>query len=60
MLEKEIRLLDANGEENKEDNSNIGTLLNLGKDLLLRKKALDITLLLLTVSSMRVSSKTVL
>lgn len=59
MLEKEIRLLDANGEENKEDNSNIGTLLNLGKDLLLRKKE-DITLLLLTVSSMRVSSKTVL
>ena len=24
MLEKEIRLLDTNGEENKEDNSNIG------------------------------------
>ena len=60
MLEKEIRLLDTNGEENKEDNSNIGTLLNLGKDLLLRKKALDTTLLLLTMSSMRVSSKTVL
>lgn len=34
-LVKERRLLDTNREENKENNSNIGTLLNLGKGLFL-------------------------
>lgn len=35
IIKKEIRLLYINRKENKEGKSNIGTVLNLGKDLLL-------------------------